>query len=108
MDDEAALGMHRAAVEHHARLQVAVTGGDVHLCKHFTQRVLGRLVDQHAHRPVLVVLADQRDAAGKGRVEQRRQRDEEVIGEGGRRYRHGPILPAGGGMVAQRRRTAMG
>ena len=81
---------------------------DVHLCKHFTQRVLGRLVDQHAHRPVLVVLADQRDAAGKGRVEQRRQRDEEVIGEGGRRYRHGPILPAGGGMVAQRRRTAMG
>jgi hypothetical protein len=43
------------------------------------------------------VLADQRDAAGKGRVEQRRQRDEEVIGEGGRRYRHGPFYLLGPG-----------
>ena len=78
---EAAFGVHRAASQHRLRAERLVAAVDAHLLEHLAQRVFGCAVDHHAHRAFAVVLADQGDAALERRVGQRRQRDQQLVGE---------------------------
>ena len=71
--------------------QRVVLAVDAHLLEDFAQRVLGRAIDDHAHRAFVVVLAHQRHAAREMRVGQRRQRDQQLVGEGGAECLHGPF-----------------
>ncbi|MNN74257.1 hypothetical protein D3C81_1904400 [compost metagenome] len=73
--------MHRAAIEHRHRTHIRVVTVDFHLLEHIAQRVRRGLVDDHAHGAVVIVLADQRDAAREQGFSQRRQGDQQVIGE---------------------------
>ena len=59
--------------------------GDLHLPQDLAQGEVGEVVEHQAHGPVLVVLADEGDAAEKMRVGQRRHRDQEVVHPGMRR-----------------------
>ena len=87
--------MHRATGQHGLRAQRFVAAVDAHLPQHFAQRVLGATVDDDAHRTVVVVLADQRDAAREIGFGQRRQRDQQLIGQGLGHHGHGVILARG-------------
>src|SRR5690606_26940164 len=98
VDDEAALGMHRAAGQHRRGAQRRVSAGNAHLREDLAQGVVGAPVDDHAHRAVGVVLAQQRHRALEVRIGQRRQRDQQLVGERSGLGGHGVILASAAAM----------
>ncbi len=91
MQDKAAFGVDRAALQYRLTEQVFAAQGQFELVKQMAQTHVSDLVDDQTHGATLVVFTHIDDAAPKKRVLQTRHGHQKMVREvdGGRIGRHG-------------------
>ena len=91
MQDEASIGLHRAAVKHVVLRQPVhgVFGNvDFQLLEQFLHGDAGRAIDDHAHRAVFVVFEQPGDCLVEIRVIELRHGDQQLVAQEGGVVRH--------------------